>query len=318
MQKSDLNLVEPRVPGVGGSLLVLVGFLIIGMAIGNILAIVILSLFLSADADSIVNVLNQLNTAPDQVPNGWYIMMILQGTVHFFSYLFPSLLFWWFIERKPLSGFQNKENPNSLTWLLTFLLVLVFIPLNSKFIEWNSEMTLPQAFSGIEIWMKDKEDQLAVLTKFLTDYTSFSQLLIALFVVVLLPGLGEEMLFRGIIQKKLFRQTGNIHIAIFISAAIFSAIHLQFYGFIPRMLLGAVFGYLYYWSGSLWVPIFAHFINNGFILVMVYLYKVNVLSVNIEEIKTMPLSTVLLSLALSTGILYLIRKAGSRQIRVVS
>ena len=313
MQKSNLNLVDSRVPGVGGSLLVLIGFVLIGMAVGNVLAILILALFLSADASTAVTILNQLITEPNQVPSGWYAMMILQGTVHFFSYLFPALLFWFFIERKNLTNFNFREKPEPVTWFLALILVLIFIPVNSKFIEWNANMTLPDAWSGIEIWMREKEDQLAILTKFLTTYNSLSQLLIALVVVVLLPALGEEVLFRGIIQRKLFQQWGNFHVAIWVSAAIFSAIHFQFYGFLPRMLLGALFGYLYYWTGSLWVAVLAHFVNNGFVLVMVFLFNIKTLNINIEETKTMPLATVILSLFLTIAILFSIRKAGLKQ-----
>ncbi|WP_221394211.1 CPBP family intramembrane glutamic endopeptidase [Dyadobacter sp. NIV53] len=309
MQKSNLNLVDSRVQGSLGSLLVLLGFLLIGMAVGNVLAVVVLALFLSADADSAVAILNQLITQPDQVADGWYAMMILQGTVHFFSYLLPALLFWFFIERKTLPHFEFREKPEMKIWLLAALLVFVFIPVNSKFIEWNAAMKLPHAWSGLEIWMREKEDKLTVLTKFMTTYDTISQLLIALFVVVLLPALGEETLFRGIIQRKLSQHWKNYHLAIWVSAAIFSAIHFQFYGFLPRMLLGALFGYLYYWSGSLWVAILAHFINNGFVLVMVYLYNIKVLDINIEETKTMPLQLVLSSLVLSAAILITIKKA---------
>ena len=313
MQKSNLNLVDSRVPGVGGSLLVLIGFVLIGMAVGNVLAILVLALFLSADASTAVTILNQLITEPNQVPNGWYAMMILQGTVHFFSYLFPALLYWFFIERKNLTNFNFREKPEPVIWFLALILVLIFIPVNSKFIEWNANMTLPDAWSGIEIWMRQKEDQLAVLTKFLTTYQSVSQLLIALIVVVLLPALGEEVLFRGIIQRKLFQQWGNFHVAIWVSAAIFSAIHFQFYGFLPRMMLGALFGYLYYWTGSLWVAVLAHFVNNGFVLVMVFLYNIKALNMNIEETKTMPLVTVILSSVLTCAILYTIKKAGDKK-----
>jgi len=311
MQKSNLNLVDSRVPGNWGSLLVLIGFVLIGMAVGNVLALVILAVYLSVDVSSVTVILNQLITEPEKVKNGWYAMMLLQGTVHFFSYLLPSLLYWYFIERKTLQDFQYKSKPDPKIWILAFVLVLAFIPLNSKFIEWNAAMTFPDALSGLEIWMKEKEEQLAVLTKFLTTYDHFSQLLIALFVVVLLPAWGEETLFRGIIQRKLGLQWKNAHLAIWVSAAIFSAIHFQFYGFIPRMLLGAVFGYLYYWTGSLWIAVFAHFINNGFVLVMVYLYNIKVLDLNIEETKTMPWLTVLVSLFVTAGILLTIRKTAS-------
>jgi len=312
MQKSNLNLVDSRVPGSWGSLLVLIGFVLIGMAVGNVLALLLLALFLSVDAGSAVTLLNLLITHPDQVPDGWNAMMILQGTVHFFSYLLPALLYWVFIEKRTLQNLGSREIPELKIWLLALASVLVFIPLNSKFIEWNAAMKLPDAFSGLEVWMREKEDKLAVLTDFLTSYNKFSQLLIALFVVVLLPALGEEALFRGIIQKKLFQQWGNFHLAIWVSAAIFSAIHFQFYGFLPRMLLGALFGYLYYWTGSLWIAILAHFLNNGFVLVMVYLYNIKTLDVNIEETKSMPLPIVLASLVLTAIVLFIIKNASPK------
>lgn len=313
MQKSNLNLGDSRVPGTWGGLLVLVGFLLIGMAVGNVMALAILALFYSTDANGVIDLLNQLISAPETVPNGWNAMMILQGTVHFFSYLLPSLLFWFFIDRKTLSDFEFKVSPSIKTWILALVLVIAFMPLNSKFIEWNGDMTFPESLSGLEKWMRDKEDQLAMLTKFLTTYTSFGQLLIALFVVALLPAWGEETLFRGIIQRKFMQQWSNPHLAIWVSAAIFSAIHFQFYGFIPRMLLGAVFGYLYYWTGSLRLAIFGHFLNNGFVLLMTYLYNIKVLNINIEETKTMPWLIVISSVVVSGMILITLKKDSKKQ-----
>jgi membrane protease YdiL (CAAX protease family) len=317
MQKNNFDLVESRVPGTWGSLLVLVGFMLIGMALGNVIALGILAIFYSADASTITTLLNQLITNPSNVPDGWSAMMILQGTVHFCSYLLPALLYWWYIERKSISDFEVKNITLSKLLLPAFLLVMVFMPLNSKFIEWNASMTLPESLSGIEIWMREKEDQLAMLTAFLTSYNQPIQLFTALFVVAFLPAWGEETLFRGIIQRKLVQQLGNPHIAIWLSAAIFSAIHFQFYGFLPRMLLGAVFGYLYYWTGSLRIAVFAHFINNGFVLVMMYLYNIKALSVNIEEMKGMPWPLVVASIAATSFILFIVRKqtSGTKVIR---
>ena len=311
MQKNNSELVESRVPGTWGSLLVLVGFMLIGMALGNVIALGILAIYYSADASTITVLLTQLISDPSHVPNGWSAMMILQGTVHFFSYLLPALLYWFYIERKSFSDFEIKRVATPKLLILAFLLVMVFMPLNSKFIEWNAAMTFPESLSGIETWMKQKEEQLAMLTEFLTSYDQPGQLIVALFVVAFLPAWGEETLFRGIIQRKLFKETGNIHVAIWLSAAIFSAIHFQFYGFIPRMLLGAVFGYLYYWTGSLRLAIFAHFVNNGFVLVMMYLYDVKLLTINIEEMKSMPWPLVIASVAGTFFILFSLRKQAS-------
>jgi membrane protease YdiL (CAAX protease family) len=152
----------------------------------------------------------------------------------------------------------------------------------------------------------------------MTNYKKIGQLIIALIVVVLLPAVGEEVLFRGIIQRKLAQHWANVHVAIWVSAAIFSAIHFQFFGFLPRMILGALFGYLYYWSGRLSVAITAHFINNGFVLVMMFLYNIKVLDINIEETKSLPLMTIIASAVLTIGILYEIRKNGSKQQTLIS
>jgi membrane protease YdiL (CAAX protease family) len=311
MQNSNQDLVVSRAPTVGGSLLVLTGFVLVGMAVGNILAVVTLALFFASDQQPVTTLLNQLITNPSKVQNGWYALMLLQGIVHFFSYLLPSVLFWVYIDRKPIRDVNTTQRPPVIVWLLAFLLVLVFIPLNSKFIEWNAAMKLPDALSGLEIWMREKEDQLSVMTAFLTNYKSFGQLLIALFVVTLLPAVGEEALFRGVLQTKLLRLTGNGHLAIWVSAAIFSAIHFQFYGFIPRMLLGALFGYLFYWTGNFWVAVLAHFVNNGFVLVMMYLHNLGLVDINIEETKSMPLLLISVSLVISIGILRFIKQVST-------
>lgn len=313
MQKSYSNLVDARVTGTLSGLLVLFGFVLIGMAIGNVLAIVILALMTSTDTNNITGLIAELFADPGSVPNGWLAMMVLQGTVHFFSYLLPSLLYWFYMERRKWDDFNLRIKPAGTIWILACVVVLAFIPLNSVFINLNSDMKFPEAWSWLENWMREKEDQNAMLTQFMTNYDQLWQLIVALIVVVLLPAVGEEVLFRGIIQRKLAQHWANVHLAIWVSAAIFSAIHFQFYGFLPRMILGALFGYLYYWSGRLSVAILAHFVNNGFVLVMMFLYNIKVLDVNVEEMKTMPVASIILSVLATGGILLVIRKILDRQ-----
>ena len=96
-------------------------------------------------------------------------------------------------------------------------------------------------------------------------------------------------------QNEFFRGNGNIHFAIWLSAIIFSAIHFQFYGFIPRLLLGALFGYLYYWSGNLLIPMFAHFVNNAFGVIMIYLHRHEITDLNVEDNTAAPLQYVILN-----------------------
>ncbi len=95
--------------------------------------------------------------------------------------------------------------------------------------------------------------------------------LVNLLMIAILPAIGEEFFFRGILQRLFSEWFKNIHVAIFITAFIFSAIHFQFFGFFPRFLLGLYLGYLFYWSGNLWIPIVVHFINNALVVILAYI-----------------------------------------------
>lgn len=299
-----------RVPNTWRSLLVLTGFILVGMSVGNILAVLLLvKLMDGGNGASAFEQINTLIQAPESVPNGWYALMLLQATAHLCTYLIPPLLYWYYVERKKIRNFQIRPLSPPYVWGFVLLVVLASMPLNSLIIEWNAGMTLPDALQGLELWMRDKEDQLAGLTDFLTNFDTPLQLLLALLVIGVIPALGEEVLFRGVIQRKLAEEWVNVHVAIWVAAALFSAIHVQFYGFFPRMLLGALFGYLYYWSGSLWVAIFAHFVNNGFMVVMLYLYHHEVIDINVEDTESVPLSGAVASLAATSVLLYGIWKA---------
>ena len=98
-------------------------------------------------------------------------------------------------------------------------------------------------------------------------------MLFNIFLIAFIPAMGEELFFRGALQGAL-RDWKGIKTAIWITAIVFSAIHLQFYGFVPRMLLGAFFGYLIFWSNSIWPAVLAHFVNNV-MAVIFYYFKYN-------------------------------------------
>lgn len=127
------------------------------------------------------------------------------------------------------------------------------------------------------------EEQGRLMTEYLTDFYSFPYFLLVLVVVAIVPAIGEELLFRGLIQKYLHKIWKNPHVAIWVTAMFFSAFHMQFYGFVPRMVLGAFFGYLLYFSGNLWYAVFAHFINNGFTLLMIYLFQIRAIEYDIDS-----------------------------------
>jgi len=132
-------------------------------------------------------------------------------------------------------------------------------------------MKLPEWLSGVETWMKGKEDTADRLFELILAPDNIGSLAVNLVMIALLPALGEELIFRGIFQKILTKMFSSGHAAVLVTAFVFSAMHFQFYGFIPRFILGIVFGYLFLWSGTIWLPVIAHFFNNAISVIMSYL-----------------------------------------------
>ncbi|KIA94872.1 peptidase [Pedobacter kyungheensis] len=167
-------------------------------------------------------------------------------------------------ERTKITRFYSFKQPRVLLLALVVVIMIVSMPFMEWTVIWNQKMALPDFLKGIEAWMKEKEELAAKMTIQLITVRSNFDFLVNLVMIAVLPAIGEELMFRGGVQRSLERAFGNSHLAIWLSAIIFSAIHVQFYGFVPRMLLGAGFGYLYYFSGSIWYAMFAHFLNNAY------------------------------------------------------
>lgn len=153
---------------------------------------------------------------------------------------------------------------------MMLLIYIASIPIMNSIIEWNEGIRLPESMAGIEQWLRAQENMALQATELMMDIDSVGQLIVVILTVGLLTGIGEELIFRGSIQRLMIENRVNVHAAIWISAFIFSALHMQFYGFVPRMLLGAFFGYLVVCSGSLWLPILAHALNNTMATVTYY------------------------------------------------
>ncbi len=168
--------------------------------------------------------------------------------------------------------------------LLVIALIFFALPVINFTGELNNQMHFPEWASGVEDWMKNAEERAEELTKAFLKVENIGGLMFNLFMIALLPAIGEELLFRGVIQRIFTEWTRSHHWGIWISAILFSALHIQFYGFIPRMLLGVLFGYLLVWSGSMWLPIIAHFFNNAFAVIAMYLIDRGIINPELEEI----------------------------------
>jgi uncharacterized protein len=205
---------------------------------------------------------------------------------------------------KPISIFFKKNKVEILPVIVTVIVVIVFMVVNSIFIEWNSTFNFPSFADEFEQWARSLEDEAERTTQYLTTFTSEWEVLIALLVIAVLPGIGEELVFRGLIQNELLKATKNIHVSIWFAAFLFSAIHFQFFGFVPRMFLGALFGYIYYWSGNLSLAMLAHFVNNGISVIALYLHQQGKFNFDMETPQAAPANVVLFAAAVTTGLLY--------------
>lgn len=202
------------------------------------------------------------------------ILKLIQIVTSVGMFVLPAL---WFakMESNNWSAFLKLNN---FSWVLAGLTILIMFGL-AQFLEYindlNKSMALPSFLKDLEAWMLLKEQQMEVITKQLLVMPSINSFLVNMLMLAIIPAVGEELTFRGCLQRIFSRWTGNYHAAIWITAIIFSSIHFQFYGFMPRMLLGALFGYLFVWSGSLWIPILGHFLNNAAAVVTAYVYQQN-------------------------------------------
>jgi membrane protease YdiL (CAAX protease family) len=297
MTNFDTSSSQTNLPFIS-KIMILVGLTLVFMTIGSVIGIFFFTQITGMPFAQVIDFQKHLN----DYPNMYDAVMAMQTFSTPVPFIGAALFFWYVIEKQTVDtlSFHEVKLP---VFFLVAILVIVFMGFDALIIEWNQGMVLPESMKGIEKWMKDSEEATGELTKFLTTFKTPSQLIVAMVVVAVLAGISEELIFRGVLQNIALRASGNPHVAIWFAAFTFSFIHLQFYGFFPRMLLGALFGYLYYWTKNLWIPMFAHFVNNGFTLLMAYLYSTKAVDVNIEDTKSVPLSMALGSLLLSALIL---------------
>ena len=200
-------------------------------------------------------------------------MKIAQGLSSIMMFVVPPIVYY-FITRKEHQmkdlGFREMSCP---WWLLLIGVAVMFVslPVTNQLTAWNGDMSFGSAFAKLEEYLKTLEETAQIATEKMLNVNTFGGLLLNLLIIALIPAIGEEMTFRGVLQQSLTRGMRNPHWAIILSAAIFSFIHFQFYGFLPRMFLGILLGYMFYITNSLWVSILMHFANNGTAVVLYYL-----------------------------------------------
>lgn len=213
---------------------------------------------------------NNLDLAALATDENIWVLKIMQITISGGSFLLPPLVYV-FTQKESITKYFGFRKPFSFELLLSTVMIFIFSgPVVYWLLQINQSLVLPEYLSGLEQYLQSMEEGSGDMLLKLLSMNSVGQLLINLFMIALLPGVGEELLFRGVLQKLLGKFYKNPHLGIIGAAMIFSFIHFQFYGFLPRMALGVLFGYLYFWSGNLLYPIIGHILHNGAQVLMVY------------------------------------------------
>lgn len=207
------------------------------------------------------------------------LAQLLQSIGIFFV---PPLVLAFIWSNKPAGWLKVNRAPSFGNALLVIVTMWSALPAINLIGEWNDGIELPEALAGMETAMRAMELKAKAMTERLLIMENPGALLLTLGLVAVIPALGEELFFRATIQQLLVSKTGK-HIAVWLTAIIFSFIHFQFYGFIPRMLLGAIMGYMMVWSGSLWYPVLAHFVNNATVVVFYFLEQRALVTVDLES-----------------------------------
>jgi membrane protease YdiL (CAAX protease family) len=225
-------------------------------------------------------------------------------------FIFPPILFAFLVHRKVLYYLGLKQSINPVQLLYGILLIFISVP----FIGWlglfNEKLVLPEFLSGVESWMKQKETEAMNLIFVFLDVKTMGGMIFNALLIAIIPAIGEEFLFRGVLIRLFKKWSGKIHLAVVLSAVLFSAMHMQFYGFLPRFVLGLILGYTFVWSGSLWLPIILHFVNNVSVVILYYsTNSKDVLTGNHDLlISSNNILGIIVSLIISVGLLYFIYK----------
>ena len=203
------------------------------------------------------------------VPDGnLFAMLTMQDIL---AFILPAVVTMAIIYRRPFHVMGLDRAPSWLAIAIVIVFYVISLPAMNWLVEMNKAMSLPSWMAGIEQAMRTAEDSAAEVTQEMLNINSVGQLILCVLVVGVMAGLSEEMLFRGAMLRTMQDSRLGKHAVVWITAILFSAFHLQFYGFVPRMLLGVWLGYLFVWTGSLWVPIIAHTLNNSTVVLMSYL-----------------------------------------------
>jgi uncharacterized protein len=239
--------------------------IVLGLAASMALSLLLAVIFFDIDLHTLSKSIDPLN--PENIP----LLKFFQAFYSIGLFVLPPVLIAFVVQGKIVDYLRINKLPGLYMLVLSLLVVLFAIPSINVLVQLNKGIVFPDQFEEIERLFRKMEDNSNSTIQSFLQTNSISGYLVNILVIALIPAIGEELLFRGVFQRMFYEWSRNIHLAIILSAFIFSAMHMQFYGLLPRMVLGALFGYLFYWSQNLWLAVIAHFFNNALAVTFYYL-----------------------------------------------
>lgn len=235
--------------------------------------------------------------------------IVLQDVLIF---ILPVIMTVLLAANRPMAFLKVDRQPRLSSSAMVVFIILVAIPAMNMLIKWNEGLHLPASMASLEKFLRNAEASAGTTINMLIGEVGVGDMLISVLLVGILTGISEELFFRGGLQSILQALFRNHHLAIWTTAFVFSAIHLQFFGFFPRLLMGAFFGYLVWWSGSLWLSVIAHAVNNSLVVITLWMQKNSIVTSDLNSIGTGGSATelvlVAISAALTAASIYFLRK----------
>lgn len=224
-----------------------------------------------------------------------------------FTFILPAVATALLVTRKPAELLHLTTKPRATSMLWIVALLFVSIPALETVIYWNYHISLPESMAAFEQLARQLEDAASGTLKAMLANTSVANLIVNILIVGVFAGLAEELLFRGCFLRLLTTGGVNKHLAVWLVAICFSALHFQLFGFVPRVLLGAYFGYLLIWTRSVWAPITAHVLNNTMFVISAWLdVRANGVETFTDEPTLWAPAAIILSAVLTANVLYLL------------
>ncbi len=234
------------------------------------------------------------------------------------AFIIPAFIFAFLIKRNVWGYLKLTTPPQLQSIILSVVMIMAILPFINWLVSLNEMFHLPDSLSGLEQWMRASEQQAIELTEAFLSDTTWEGLVINLVIIAVLAAVGEELLFRGVLLRILYDWSKNMHLAVWLSAILFSALHLQFYGFLPRMILGVVLGYLFVWSKSLWLPMVTHFLNNAAAVVAAFFYFKGDIDTDMESFGSSGNAAIIItSFIIVVGLMYAVYSYEKRWGKVV-